>query len=199
VRLYFFQFLLLIFSINSLAQEVNHRWNVEANYSIIPEEGFGGESNIIELGLKYRFFNLEFLNLGFSFNTGYSQKDANNFNLSEEGKVKSYYFQPRLSSEFNIPSLIRLRPTIGLGYSVVNENTSSFSVDGEGSVNSTNGGFNFNLGLTYDISNRFFFQAQYDFINLNVRDEFTFRGELVSRNFKRRLNNLKLGIGLRFN
>ena len=197
MRLYYFLFPALILSINSIAQKVNYKWNIETNYSIIPEEGFGGKSNIIELGLKYRFINSELLNLGVSFNTGYSQKNLDEFNI--EGKIKSYYFQPRLISELYIPSLVRLRPTIGLGYSIVNENSSSISMGKEESINTTNGGFNLNLGLIYNISNRFFVQTQYDFINLNVRDEYTIQGELVNPNFNEKLNNLKVGIGLRFN
>ena len=186
----------LFFSINSIAQDLNYKWNVEANYSIIPEEGFGGDYNIIEFGIKYRFMDLEFLQLGFGINSGYSQKVFNELNI--DGKVKRYYFQPRCFSEFKIPGLDRLRPTIGLGYSIMNEDSSVISIGEDVSGNTTNGGFNFNLGLTYDISDRFFIQAQYDFINLNVRDEFTFQGEVIKPNYNEKLNNLKVGVGFRF-
>ena len=186
----------LFFSINSIAQDLIYKWNVEANYSIIPEEGFGGDHNIIELGIKYRFMDLEFLQLGLGINSGYSQNVFDELNI--DGKVKRYYFQPRLFSEFNIPGLERLRPTIGLGYSIMNEDSSVISIGEDVSGNTTNGGFNFNLGLTYDISDRFFIQAQYDFINLNVRDEFTFQGEVIKPNYNEKLNNLKVGVGFRF-
>lgn len=46
-------------------------------------------------------------------------------------------------------------------------------------MNTTNSGFNFNFGLSNDITKRFFIQDQYDFINLRVSDAFMFQGERV--------------------
>lgn len=186
----------LLLSINSIAQNLNYKWSVEVNYAVVPEDGFGGDDNIIEIGMKYRFTDLSFLQLGFGVNGGFSNK--NHEGASIDGRTNRYYIQPRLFSEFKIPGIERLRPTIGLGYSILNEDTSVISNGEDVSGNTTNGGFNFNLGVAYDITNRFFVQAQYDFINLNVRDEFIFQGEVIKPDYQEKLNNIKIGVGFRF-
>ncbi len=186
----------LLFSINSIAQDLNYKWSVEANYTVVPEEGFGGDYNIIEVGLKYRFVDLGFLQLGFGVNGGFANKNFDEASI--DGRNNRYYIQPRLFSEFKIPGIERLRTGIGLGYSILNEDTSVISIGEDVSGNTTNGGFNFNLGVTYDITDRFFVQVQYDFINLNVRDEFIFQGEVIKPDFQEKLNNIKIGVGFRF-
>lgn len=188
-----FVFLFLI-SFQTFAQE--QKWSVEANYAIIPDEGIGGNDDIFELGLKYRLADFGFANLGLSLNGGFSRETFENPNI--DGDIKSYYFQPRLFSEFTIPGLNSLHPTLGIGYSFVNADSSIISLGEDISTNTTNGGFNMNVGLIYDITNRFFIQAQYDFISLNIRDEFLFQGEVIKPDFTEKLNNIKLGIGFRF-
>jgi opacity protein-like surface antigen len=85
-----------------------------------------------------------------------------------------------------------------LGYSIVNDDVEG-RLDNENIMwNVTNGGFNFNFGLSYDITKSIFIQAQYDFINVNYRDEFTFQGATVKPDFNEKLNNIRLGVGLRF-
>ena len=130
-------------------------------------------------------------------NAGYSRESFNDFS-SVTGSVNSYYFQPRIFSEFTIPGMSKLHPTIALGYSMVSFDSSVISLGQDLSRSDSNGGFNVNLGMTYDISKKFFIQAQYDFINLRVKDEFIFQGELVQPNFIEKLNNLKIGVGFRF-
>ena len=189
-------FPVLFFSINSMAQDLNYKWSVEANYAIVPDEGFGGDDNIIEIGLKYRFLDYDFVQIGLGINSGFSQKKFDELNI--DGKVKRYYIQPRLFSEFKIPGLSKFHPSLGIGYSIINEDSAVISIGEDVSGNTVNGGFNFNLGVTYDITNRFFIQAQYDFINLNVRDEFIFQGEVIKPDFQEKLNNIKIGVGFRF-
>ena len=189
-------FPVLFFSINSMAQDLNYKWSVEANYAIVPDEGFGGDDNIIEIGLKYRFLDYDFVQIGLGINSGFSQKKFDELNI--DGKVKRYYIQPRLFSEFKIPGLSKFHPSLGIGYSIINEDSAVISIGEDVSGNTLNGGFNFNLGVTYDITNRFFIQAQYDFINLNVRDEFIFQGEVIKPDFQEKLNNIKIGVGFRF-
>jgi opacity protein-like surface antigen len=186
---------LFFISVYTFAQQ-DKKWSVEANYSIIPADGLGGADDIFELGIKYRFTDFNFFNLGLSLNGGFSNEKFDIPNV--EGKLNTYYLQPRIFSEISIPGINRLRPNISLGYSLVNEDSSVISMGDDFSGNSTNGGFNINLGLMYDISDQFFIQAQYDFINLNIKDEIDFEGETIQRDFTEKLNNIKLGIGFRF-
>jgi opacity protein-like surface antigen len=186
---------LFFISVYTFAQQ-DKKWSVEANYSIIPADGLGGADDIFELGIKYRFTDFNFFNLGLSLNGGFSNEKFDIPNV--EGKLNTYYLQPRIFSEISIPGINRLRPNISLGYSLVNEDSSVIFMGDDFSGNSTNGGFNINLGLMYDISDQFFIQAQYDFINLNIKDEIDFEGETIQRDFTEKLNNIKLGIGFRF-
>lgn len=194
------KFLLLFsFAICSMssfyAQDKN--WSVEVNYGVVPQDGFGGEDNILDLGLKYRFLNFKFLELGVGVNGGFSRLDLVNTS-GGGGLTESFYIQPRLFSEFSIPGSERLRPSIGLGYSIVKQEFEQRFGESQTIGDTTNGGFNFNLGLSYDITKRFFVQAQYDFINLKLNDEIQFEGENVRQNGNTKLNNIKLGLGFRF-
>lgn len=60
---------LMLLSIQAFAQD--KKWSVEANYTIIHEDRPLDGTNVIELGLKYRFVNFIFANLGVSFNGGF--------------------------------------------------------------------------------------------------------------------------------
>lgn len=187
--------LLFLVSLTTFAQD--KKWSVEVNYGVIPDDGFGGDDNILDFGLKYRFADFNFMQLGFGVNAGYSKYDFVGFN-GDGTLTESYYVQPRLFTEFIIPGSEKLRPSIGLGYSIVNEDFDGRIGNDNLIGNTTNGGFNFNLGLSYDITNSIFVQAQYDFINLNLRDEFSFQGVTVKPNINEKLNNVKLGVGFRF-
>lgn len=186
---------LFLISIQAFAQD--QKWSVEANYQVIPIEGLEGEDNIIDLGLKYRFADFKFVQLGLGANVGFSKNKFNDI-PSMNGEATSYYFQPRIFTDFRIPGIEKLRPSVGLGYSIINSNVDVMTVGGDIKANTSNGGFNFNLGLSYDITKRFFIQAQYDFINLNVNNEYSFQGELVKPDYNRKQTNLKVGVGFRF-
>lgn len=185
---------LFLLSIQTFGQD--NKWSVEANYAVVPDDGFGQNDNLIDLGLKYRFVDFNFVNVGLSFNGGFSKETFDNPEI--DGNIKSYYFQPRIFSEFTIPGINRLQPSVGLGYSFVNADSSVISIGEDIGSNTTNRGFNLNIGLSYYISKRFFIQAQYDFIGLKVRDEFEFQGEVVQPDFTDKLNNIKIGLGFRF-
>lgn len=193
-RLFFILSILALTS--SFAQE--KRWNVETNYTIVPGDGVFGEDNFIDVGVKYRFVKLGIFNLGFGVNGGFSRFNVENTGF-ESRTDKTYLIQPRLFTDVQIPGLNKLRPSLGLGYSFVNVVSDlTFSNGNEGSNSSWNQGFNFNLGLSYDISRRFFIQAQYDFIDLtpneDVPDNIVFLNPPVNGD----INNIRLGLGFRF-
>ena len=119
------------------------------------------------------------MKVGFSTNFGYFIGDESVSFADKQSNT--YILQPRLFSEFNVPFSNKLKPSLGLGYSYVSVSSPS---------DITLGGFNFNLGLSYNISKNMFVQAQYDFINLGAPDS--------GFGFKENLNNIKIGIGYRF-
>lgn len=161
-------------SISAFAQQ-DRNWNVEGNFSLIPANGLGQSDIVVDLGLKYRFLNTELLSLGLGVNVGYLT-DNNSFSQANSDDT-IFIFQPRLFTEFNLPFAEKLKPSLGLGYSYLSG--ISFTPD-------TVNGFNFNFGLVYDISDKWFIQAQYDFIDLRPVNS----GEGY--------NNIKLGAGFRF-
>ena len=167
-----FSLLFLVALTFSFAQE--NKWNVETNYAVVPSAGFDGNDNVFELGVKYRFLQNELLNLGVSVNGGFFSEQL--FSQNDNSQTNGI-FQPRVFSEFNLPFSKRLKPIVGVGYSVLTgfeSRTSSF------------GGFNLNLGLVYDITDKWFIQFQYD------------RVSLASINDSEGFNNFRLGIGFRF-
>jgi len=165
--------LLLFVSIEAIAQEKN--WSVETNFSAVPSDGFGGSDIVINFGLKYRFLKSNVVNLGLGVDGGYFLEAP--FFLRSNLYGNLFLFQPKLVSEFNLPFSERLKPTLGLGYSVFTGST----ID-SGSL----GGFNLNLGLAYEMSDRWYIQLQYDYI------------DLTKFNAGEGFNNFRLGIGFRF-
>jgi opacity protein-like surface antigen len=161
------------------------RWNVEANYTVISEEGFGGNvnfgnGNFLDTGIKYRFIQLGNFDLGFGVNGGFWAADIENTGF-EKRRDKQFLLQPRFFTELQIPGVNKLRPSLGLGFSFVNTRSDFTFLNGnEGSDSGWAQAFNFNLGLSYDITNRLFVQAQYDYIALILN------------------NNLRIGFGFRF-
>lgn len=180
----------------SFAQE--KKWNVEANYTIVPGDGIYGEDNFIDVGAKYRFVKLGVFNFGFGVNAGFSRIDVENTGF-ESRTDDTYLVQPRVFSEFEIPGIQKLRPYLGLGYSYVNfESNYTFENGGEGSNTGNDFGFNFNVGISYNISNRFFLQAQYDFIDLTPNEEVPDGVVLLTPQVNGDINNIRLGLGFRF-
>jgi hypothetical protein len=162
---------------SAFAQQ-DKKWSVEANYSIVPSNGFGGDDNLINIGLKYRFIETNFIRLGLGLDGGYFIENT----TFEESRLDGNLFliQPKLISEIKLPFSKRLRLTGGIGYSIF----TGSSLDA-GSF----GGFNFNIGLIYDISDKWFVQFQYDFVSLR---------EINAMPGLEGHNNFRLGVGFRF-
>ncbi|WP_422082345.1 outer membrane protein [Ulvibacterium sp.] len=182
----------------SISYSQHKRWNVEANYTIVPGDGVFGEDNFIDVGIKYRFVRLGIFHLGFGVNGGFSRTDIENTGFASRTD-DTYLIQPRVFTELRIPGLKRLRPSVGLGASYVHVVTDYTTQNGfDDSDSSGSLGFNLNLGLSYDFSRRFFIQAQYDFIDLtpdeNVPDTIIILNPTDNGN----INNIRLGLGFRF-
>ena len=184
---------LLIFSIKSFSQD--SKFSIELNFPIPIDENFIGKNynGIIDVGLKYRFADLNFINIGASLNAGM-------YKNSKEERVQpfdvtTYIFSPRIYAEFNIKSITKLHPSLGIGYSIINaradvdrfNNQNNLSV----SSNENENGINLNLGLAYDITNKLFAQVQYDFIKIGVDNE------VPDIKYNTNINILKIGLGYR--
>ena len=88
---------------------------------------------------------------------------------------------------------------VGVGYSVVSNNFSgSISGTDFSDRSGADGGFNFDVGISYDISKRFFLQLKYDMILLQVKDEVVFDDERINIDFRENIDRLKIGVGFRF-
>ncbi len=182
--------LLLIFSIKSFSQD--SKFSLELNFPIPVDNNFvGGNYNgIIDIGVDYRIANLNPVNIGISLNGGVLVNNLNQNNGFQHFKVTSYVIQPRLFGELNLESIDKFHPSVGLGYTIMVFNVSgiNYGVDVSDESN-TKSGFNFNFGLTYDITEKLFAQVQYDFIKLGVDND------IPDTKFNTNVNILKIGLG----
>lgn len=192
--------LLLFTSIYTFAQQ-DKKWSVEANYPISIGEDLGNDAaGILDLGIKYRFLDLEVMQLGFGLNAGvFSENIRSNDGFGGAPDLldideSNWLVQPKVFAEFQIPGLQKLRPSIGLGYAFITSNFDGFVQGAMVSETESEGGLNLNLGLSYDLTKRIFIQAQYDYIR-NTFEVPAFPG---TTEIKQNLGFLKLGIGFRF-
>lgn len=184
--------LLLIITIKSYSQ--SSKFSLELNYPIPIDNNFVGEnySGIIDFGADYRIANLNPINIGVSFNGGILVNNSNQNNGFQDFKVTSYVIQPRIFGELDLESIEKIHPTVGLGYTIMvfeaSGKNNGFDVSDE---SDTQSGFNFNFGLAYDITEKLFVQAQYDFIKLAIDND------VPDTKFNTNVNILKIGLGYR--
>lgn len=185
--------LLLVFSIKSFSQD--SKFSLELNYPMPIDDNLIGRNynGIIDAGLKYRFVNLDFMNIGASLNAGMYKNTKDD--RVQPFDVTTYIFSPRIYGEFNVKSLPKLNPSVGLGYSILNfradvdrfNNQNNLSVSSSESEN----GINLNFGIAYDITDKLFAQIQYDFIKIGVDNE------VPDIEYNTNINILKIGLGFR--
>ena len=186
-----FIFLWFSFSLSHcFSQEKN--WSLEVNYPIPVDNNFVGQNflGIFDVGAKYRFLDTEILNFGAGLNAGIMK--FQNEEEFEHYLLFNYYLQPKIFTELDIENLPEFRPFVYAGYSFM-----IFRADGTNYTNDlyytseTLNGYNFGLGLVYNLSDKFFIQMQYDFTRL--------KGE--NRNsaspYNVRVSLLKAGVGMR--
>ena len=181
---------LLLLCIKLFSQE--SKFSLELNYPIPIDNNFVSENynGIIDVGLKYRFSNIDFLNIGASINASIFIDSYHDVPFA----VNIHTIQPRIFSELDLESLSKFHPAIALGYTFItsnaggDENINPFA-NGSGK---NGGGYNLNLALVYDLTNRLFAQIQYDFIKIGVDNE------VPDIKYNTNINVLKLGLGYRF-
>ncbi|GAA4956697.1 outer membrane beta-barrel protein [Algibacter aquimarinus] len=182
---------LLIFTINAFSQD--SKFSIEANYPITIDNNFLGDDSygIVDLGLKYRFAELNPVKIGVSLNGSVLIDNSNQNNSPQDFLVTTYIIQPKIFAELNVESVEKLHPFLGLGYTFMNFQLSGSNNGMDVSGESDNlSGFGFNFGVAYDISNKIFIQVQYDFTKLNVDD-------VPDIKFNTNVNLLKIGIGFK--
>lgn len=183
----------LLFSLSlspCFSQEKN--WSLELNYPIPVDNNFVGHNflGLFDVGAKYRFFDTEFLSFGAGLNAGIMK--FQNDEEFEHYLLFNYYFQPKIFAELNMERLPEFRPFAYAGYSFM-----IFRADGTNYTNdlyytSENlSGYNFGVGLVYDVATNFFIQLQYDFTRL--------KGENIdsASPYVLRVSLLKAGVGMR--
>lgn len=182
--------LLLIFSIKSFSQD--SKFSLELNYPIPIDDNLVGKNynGIVDAGLKYHFLNLDFMNIGASLNAGMYKNIKDDSVQPFDGTT--YIFSPRIYGEFNIKSLPKIHPSVGLGYSILNfradvDRFNNLSV----SSSETENGINLNFGIAYDITERLFAQVQFDFIKIGVDNE------VPDIKYNTNINIFKIGLGYR--
>ena len=187
--------LFLLFTINLFSQD--SKFSIEANFPILIDNNHYGENynGIIDLGLKYRISNFGFMDLGFAlntslFNTNYKiSSDITTFEIKEN----ILFIRPKVFSEIIIKSNEKIHPTIGLGYTFIESKVSANSSDFPNESESySDNGLNLYLGIAYDITNKIFIQAQYDYIKKKVSKE------IPDYKYYSNINFLNIGLGYRF-
>lgn len=169
-------------------------WSVEVNFPYTFGDNFvdEGYNGILDAGLNYRIKEFTAFDLGASANVGFFTRDDSRFsNTNQEINGTAILIQPRVFASFKIASLPQWHPMVGLGYSIFAFNINDQNFNGANfQQNASDSGANLNLGIAYDVSEKLFFQLQYDYIRLTARD-------VIDTPFNRNVNILKLGIGYR--
>jgi opacity protein-like surface antigen len=190
---------LIAFAIKSFSQD--YKFSAELNLPFPFDNNFIADNydGIIDIGAKYRFINSKKVTLGISISASYLKSNSELSRFYGDLKIKSYLIQPKIFAELN---LNRLHPFIGIGYAsmVFNSSVSDEKIAelrGNGgfrdgfSVNNTQSGIDLNAGFQYDITERIFIQAQFDYIILSQEEP------IINSKYNTNVNLLKFGLGYR--
>ena len=185
----------------------DQKWSIEANYPLVANSNLQNDLNgVVDLGIKYRFANVGPVILGVGFNAAYL-KNFDSFTYGGPGfqdqefdyKAKQFLFQPKIFAEVAIPGLAKLKPQIGVGYAkVIDDVYLKDGVDVQTDDSNTDGGLNLNFGISYDLSDKFFIQVQYDFLNVHRKGENTRDNQTFTYDFNEKIGLIKAGVGFRF-
>lgn len=176
------------------------KWSIEANYPITDVDQLNG---VLDVGVKYRFADLGIVELGAGLGAALFS-DRENYiydtDIEFDYNWKRILLQPTVFAEFSIPGLAKLKPSAGLGYSYLYDDIDHKQAEVGYNESDSWGAFNANLGLSYDLTNRFFVKVQYDFfnhrqrwlINADVPDSYRYETKWST------MNVFKAGVGFRF-
>jgi opacity protein-like surface antigen len=182
--------ILFILTIGVTSYSQDSKLSFELNYPIPIDENYVGDyfTGIIDFGIDYRFIDASPVELGASFNGGILTTGSDFSNGSRDFKITSYLIQPRIFGELILEGMEKFRPSVGLGYTLI-----IFQASIADSASNEPAGFNVNLGLSYDLFDNLFVQAQYDFVKLSAG----LSDEESKITYNTNVNLLKIGLGYR--
>lgn len=185
--------LLVIFTSKSFSQDSD--FSIEASYPLLIDDNYHGRdfNGIVDIGAKYRFAEIKGIRIGAAVNGGLLTNSSNQDQDLSDFKVTSYLLQPKIFAELDISELPNFHPFAGVGYSFIFSEISGTITDIDASTSNTRSGFNINLGAYYDLTNKIFFQGQYDFIRFSDHEE------MSADPFISDVNISKVGLGLWIN
>lgn len=184
---------LLIFSLSIFSQD--SKFSVELNYPLTIDDNLLGRNynGIVDAGLKFNFIDLGLINLGAGIN-------ASLYKNTKEDRipgpsVNSYIISPKIYADFNIPTLSKLKPYAGVGYSVLlyraQEDYFNDPNYPDRTVKDSLDGINLNVGFAFDLTAKLLIQVQYDFIRIRLEDG------IPDFKYNTNVNILKAGLGFR--
>lgn len=180
------------FSITLNIYEQDSKVSATLSYPLTIGDNFLNEySGYLDVGLQYRFLQLEPFNFGISVNTSMLRVS----NREDEGdKLSALLIHPKLFGEFLIGPNGKLRPSFGVGYGFNKfNNQSNATREVLSHYNQVFEGVLINLTVAYHISKHLFILAQYD--RAKIKRSFV---ELGDQNFNHSGTLLKIGVGYNF-
>lgn len=184
---------LCLISFESYAQ--NSKFNIELSYPLPIDDNFLGSNynGITDLGLRFRFLELDAISIGGSLNIGYFKNSKSD--RVQPFDVNLFTIQPRVFAELNLSTIPKFHPSVGLGYSILNyriANNQPVLNQNVSNENMNESGFNINAGVAYDISDKIIIIVQYDFVKITLDDNVPDITENTN------INIFKIGLGYRF-
>jgi hypothetical protein len=188
---------LFFLSLNAISQ--NKKFSVDVNYPLsIDNSEYSKTTGVVGGSFKYRFAETKAVRFGtsYTFDT-FNEKTGISFNDLK----KHYFHHVDVFGEFNLNGNSKLHPFIGIGYTAIYEDyiykidNSFFNAPStEGRSKDRKNGLNFNLGMSYDITNRFFVQTYFHFVKAFLKTDEYYYNQPKAINY----NQIKLGAGFRF-
>ena len=154
--------LLLILSVESFSQD--SKFSIEASFPItVGENRFGEAFNgIIDIGTKLRISSFNLVDVLASINGSILNRKSIQDPQIQNLEAKYYLIQPRIYGELKIESLEKIRPMVGVGYTIMLLNSTATFNNTTINQNETESGINLNFGCSYDFTEKIFAQVQYD-------------------------------------
>lgn len=181
--------LLLLLCVTSLSAQ--KKWSVEAHYTLPTGDNVYGDNytGLVDAGFKWAFVSIPVVRVGLSVNA--SLMYDKQLNDTQDYLTYAIPVQPRAFAEFSLEPVIKLHPSVGIGYTTVLFNSSG-TFDGEAIADSDpQTGVNVNVGLAYDIIAGLFVQVQYDYVKLSGNVP-------VKDSYNQNLTSFRAGVGFRF-
>jgi len=179
----------LLFTVTVLFMTIGFAQDSKTSITLAYPIGVGDNSvasypGVADIGVQYRMVEAGPVHIGISANAAYLSRTTTLGTATIKDKV--LLLQPKIFGELNILSIEKLKPFLGVGYTIGNFTTTYESSNSQPDIKNSYGGLNLNLGVAYAITDLWFLHAQYDYTKLS------------KGTFTNTITLLKLGIGLRF-